>query len=222
MSLSLSPALALLAASSSKRWSATRRLSIARLAVPSPGWRRARLARGAARSREPRLRRAPRARRAGAGAELAPVALLPRRRRGCSARGRARLRRAGAARREPAGAEEPGQACPRRRRRARPRASTKDGGRLRSSSVAIRTFSTRPASRGRRSKACAENFSDGVVAPILWIAHRAGFRRRALEGDQHRRQHDRPPDDALPRLRLGRGAARRSRQPAGARASPAL
>ena len=35
-----------------------------------------------------------------------------------------------------------------------------------------------------------------------------------LQGDQHRRLHDRPPDAAPSRLRLGGGAARRSRQPA--------
>ena len=53
---------------------------------------------------------------------LAPVALVCRGGDAVArARGRARLRRAGASRREPAGAEEPGQACRRRRRRAGPR-----------------------------------------------------------------------------------------------------
>ncbi len=39
--------------------------------------------------------------------------------------------------------------------------------------------------------------------------------RRTLQGDQHRRQHDRPPHAALPSVRLGGGAARRSGQLAG-------
>ncbi len=39
--------------------------------------------------------------------------------------------------------------------------------------------------------------------------------RRTLQGDQHRRQHDRPPHAALRGLRLGGGPARRSRQSAG-------
>ena len=38
---------------------------------------------------------------------------------------------------------------------------------------------------------------------------------RGLQGDQHRRQHDRASHGAASRLRLGGGAARRSRQPAG-------
>ncbi len=40
-------------------------------------------------------------------------------------------------------------------------------------------------------------------------------RRRGLQGDQHRRQHDRPSDAAPSRFRLRGRAARRSRQPAG-------
>ena len=39
--------------------------------------------------------------------------------------------------------------------------------------------------------------------------------RRTLQGDQHRRQYDRPPHAPLRGLRLGRGPARRSRQSAG-------
>ena len=40
-------------------------------------------------------------------------------------------------------------------------------------------------------------------------------RRRALQGDQHRRQHDRPSGRTIQSLRLGRGAAGRPRQSAG-------
>ena len=61
----------------------------------------------------------------------------------------------------------------------------------------------------------AENFSDGVVAPVFWMAIGGPARRRRLQGDQHRRQHDRPSHAAPRGLRLGGGAARRSRQPAG-------
>ena len=55
----------------------------------------------------------------------------------------------------------------------------------------------------------AENFSDGIVAPAFWIGVPGPARRRALQGDQHRRQHDRPPQPALRGLRLGGGPARR-------------
>ena len=40
----------------------------------------------------------------------------------------------------------------------------------------------------------AENFSDGVVAPRLLDRARRPPGRRALQGDQHRRQHDRPQE----------------------------
>ena len=60
----------------------------------------------------------------------------------------------------------------------------------------------------------AENASDGVVAPAFWLALLRPARHRPLQGDQHRRLHDRPQIAALSRFRLGRGAARRSRQPA--------
>ena len=60
----------------------------------------------------------------------------------------------------------------------------------------------------------AENFSDGVVAPVLWTALGGLAGGRALQGGQHRRQHDRPQRRSLRRLRLGGGAARRSRQSA--------
>ena len=61
----------------------------------------------------------------------------------------------------------------------------------------------------------AENFSDGVVAPVFWLAVGGLAGRRGLQGDQHRRQHDRPPHAAPRRFRLRRRKARRSRQPAG-------
>ena len=38
----------------------------------------------------------------------------------------------------------------------------------------------------------AENFSDGVVAPILWTALGGLTGGASLQGGQHRRQHDRP------------------------------
>ena len=67
----------------------------------------------------------------------------------------------------------------------------------------------------------AENFSDGVVAPAFWLVVARPAGRRGLQGDQHRRQHDRPPHRPPRGVRLGGGAARRSRQPAGV-ASAAL
>ena len=60
----------------------------------------------------------------------------------------------------------------------------------------------------------AENFSDGVVAPILWIALGGlvgGALYKAINTADSMIGHK---DDALRRLWLGRGAARRSRQPA--------
>ena len=42
----------------------------------------------------------------------------------------------------------------------------------------------------------AENFSDGIVAPVLWMAIAGTPRRRTLQSNQHRRQHDWPPDTA--------------------------
>ena len=43
-------------------------------------------------------------------------------------------------------------------------------------------------------ESCAENFSDGIVAPGI-LVRRPGFPRpRRLQGDQHGGQHDRPPD----------------------------
>ena len=40
----------------------------------------------------------------------------------------------------------------------------------------------------------AENFSDGVVAPVFWMALAGLPGGGGLQGDQHRRQHDRAPD----------------------------
>ena len=42
----------------------------------------------------------------------------------------------------------------------------------------------------------AENFSDGIVAPVLWMAIAGTPRCRTLQSNQHRRQHDWPPDTA--------------------------
>ena len=68
----------------------------------------------------------------------------------------------------------------------------------------------------------AENFSDGVVAPLFWLAVGGLPGGRRLQGDQHRRQHDRPQTRASSRLRLGGGAPRRSGQPAGLAAGGAV
>ena len=61
----------------------------------------------------------------------------------------------------------------------------------------------------------AENFADGVVAPVVWgvLAGLPGTRR--LQGDQHRRQHAGPSHAAASAIRLGGGAAGRSGQSAG-------
>ena len=40
----------------------------------------------------------------------------------------------------------------------------------------------------------AENFADGVVAPVFWMAVLGPARGGGLQGDQHRRQHDRASD----------------------------
>ena len=42
-------------------------------------------------------------------------------------------------------------------------------------------------------ESCAENFSDGVVAPALWFALFGAARARRLQGGQHRGFDDRPP-----------------------------
>ena len=58
----------------------------------------------------------------------------------------------------------------------------------------------------------AENFSDGVVAPVLVGSAPRPAGHRGLQGPQHRRQHDRPPRPPLPRFRMGGGATGRHRQ----------
>ena len=65
----------------------------------------------------------------------------------------------------------------------------------------------------------AENFSDGVVAPLFWLALGGlpgGALYKAINTADSMIGHRTP---APSRLRLGRGAARRSRQPAGSRLS---
>ena len=52
-------------------------------------------------------------------------------------------------------------------------------------------------------ESAAENLSDGVVAPVFWYLVARPARHPRLQAGQHRRQHDRPPDPPLPRLRLG-------------------
>ena len=72
-------------------------------------------------------------------------------------------------------------------------ASTRAARRWRRSSGAIPTRSTRRASSRAAIESLAENFSDGVVAPAFWHGSSRGCPgAAALQGDQHRRQHDRP------------------------------
>ena len=177
--------------------------------------RLARLARGAAQPARRWLRRAARARRAGAGrsilrrsrvAALAATRLLAP----LGAFGFAALAAAG---REPAGAAQPACPCARGRRRARQKPR---GGAARGLDDR-RTQPGRPRRSGRRARRDRESRGEFLRrrgrAGLLDRARRAR-RRGALQGGQHRRQHDRPQGRALRRLRLGGGAARRSRQPA--------
>jgi hypothetical protein len=53
----------------------------------------------------------------------------------------------------------------------------------------------------------AESFSDGIVAPMFWLRDRRPVGWHRLQGDQHRRQHDRAQDRKIHRLRLGRRRA---------------
>ena len=63
-----------------------------------------------------------------------------------------------------------------------------------------------PASPARQSRALRKNFSDAVVAPVLWLVV-AGLPGAArLQSDQYRRQHDRPPH--APSRDFGWAAAR--------------
>ena len=57
----------------------------------------------------------------------------------------------------------------------------------------------------------AENFSDGIVAPVVLDGARRPRRRRGLQGRQHRRQHDRPQD--APAIAAFGWAAARLRRP---------
>ena len=52
----------------------------------------------------------------------------------------------------------------------------------------------------------AENFSDGIVAPIVLDRGRGPARRRRLQGGEHGPFDDRPPQRPLSRFRLGRRA----------------
>ena len=60
------------------------------------------------------------------------------------------------------------------------------------SSAAIRPTLDEAGVARAAIESLAENFSDGVVAPVFWMVHRRASGRRRLQGDQHRRQHDRP------------------------------
>ena len=116
-------------------------------------------------------------------------------------------------------ADRAAQPAPARRARSRRRssatASPPAARRWRRSSAAIPTALDEAGVARAAIESLAENFSDGVVAPVFWMALGGPARRRRLQGDQHRRQHDRPSHAAPRSLRLGGGAARRSRQPAG-------
>ena len=61
-------------------------------------------------------------------------------------------------------------------------------------------------------ESCAENFSDGVVAPVFWLALLGLPGLDRLQGHQYRRLHDRPPQRALRVLWLGGRTVGRSRQ----------
>ena len=98
--------------------------------------------------------------------------------------------------------------------RSRRAASRPAAPRYRTSSAANRS-ARRSRRRPRRHRKPRREFlrrrgRAGVVA-----GHRRSSRRRALQSHQYRRQHDRPPHAALRGVRLGGGAARRSRQSAG-------
>ena len=86
--------------------------------------------------------------------------------------------------------------------------------RSRRSSAVIRARSTRPTSAAPPSKASPRTTPTASSRRCSgWSS--AGCRAPVLQGHQHRRQHDRPQERALSRLRLGSGAPRRRRQPAG-------
>ena len=58
----------------------------------------------------------------------------------------------------------------------------------------------------------AENLSDAVIAPLLYLGLGGPVGDGGLQGHQHARQHGRVSQRAIPRVRLGVGAARRRRQ----------
>ena len=105
---------------------------------------------------------------------------------------------------------------------ARPEASTRGGAAV--SMIVGRNpdGARRGRRRARRDREPGREFLRRRRRAAVLDRARRARRRRALQGDQHRRQHDRPPERALRRVRLGGGAARRSRQPAGLAACRAL
>ena len=119
------------------------------------------------------------------------------------------------ARIDPAGAAEPRPARSGRRRcpRAR-RARRRPGG----GGAHRRARSAEPgrggSGAGRGREPGGEFLGRGGRAGLLAVDRRVAGGRR-LQGDQYRRQHDRPSLRAVSRLRVGGGAGRRPGQPAG-------
>ena len=74
-----------------------------------------------------------------------------------------------------------------------------EAGRAAVSHIVGRDAATLDASGVARAaiESLAENFSDAIVAPVLWMTVAGLPGRRDLQGDQYRRQHDRPPHRAL-------------------------
>ena len=134
----------------------------------------------------------------------------------CFARLSRRACRAGDRRQHAAGAAEPRRACQGGRRGAgNGRARRLAARPSRRSSAAIPNSSTRPASARAAIESLAENFSDGIVAPAFWLALgglAGGVAYKAVNTADSMIGHRTPTP---PGLRLGGGALRRSRQPAG-------
>ena len=76
-------------------------------------------------------------------------------------------------------------------------------------------FLDAPAVARAAIESLAENFSDGVVAPALWISIAGLPGGAALQGRQHRGFDDWTPDRTLCRVRLGCRTSGRPGQPAG-------
>ena len=115
----------------------------------------------------------------------------------------------------PGAAEPRGRTWRRWRGRWRRGACRPGGRRWGGSSGATWRAWTRRRWRGRRWRAWRRTSPTGWWRRSFWMAVLGLAGRRGLQGDQHRRQHDRASHGAAPRLRLGGGAARRPRQPAG-------